>query len=519
MFGSGVGRQPQGSQQGRQAGRLGLRKVCAGQARGRGGSEEWGHPVPLADGTPCAAARARRARPAHAPPLPTEPRRLAADAARLWSLVAAVLPAPATAGSARHRRQRAAGGGAVSIRLCTRLCALCCVHQAVCVRQCAARGRHRVVLNAGCGAARLGVERLAHYLVLPSCAGELVILPCMLAGPGAGVPCSRRGVPATSQPAPSSRPARTWRMLSAAAPRLRRRPRPPRRHRRPRLPPPSKASLGRLRRRGPSRRCPPPSRWAGPRPVAIEGSGLQCLPTWWARRYRIAPSWCLQAPPPAIPAPAPEPEAAPVAPPPSPEAAPAAPSPPPLPSPPRAPAPEAEPTPTVQLVSPPAPGAPPATPIPAAEPTPSSTAALQAALTLPAPTEAAPEVVDTRPPRPPGVGPSVTPALVAFSPTPGLPTLPALPPAPGPATRQQVAAAAALDPASCLTLGDILARIPEASNWTQLMRASGPAGCPAAAPGCLLLPACWRGSPAGWQLALHASGLLLPTALCESLAC
>ena len=34
----------------------------------------------------------------------------------------------------------------------------------------------------------------------------------------------------------------------------------------------------------------------------------------------------------------------------------------------------------------------------------------------------------------------------------------------------QAAGGAATDPASCQTLADILARIPEAKNWTQLLR-------------------------------------------------
>lgn len=151
-----------------------------------------------------------------------------------------------------------------------------------------------------------------------------------------------------------------------------------------------------------------------------------------------------------------------------------APLPAPLPAP--APAPEAEapppvrqvpatasPAPTVQLV-PSEPGLPP--PAPLVPPAPGG-ASLGPSLALPSPSAAAAEVVDTRPPRPPGVGPSITPAPVVFSPVPSLPTLPALPPSSGPVAPEQLAAPGFN--ATCLTVGEVLARIPEASNWTQLL--------------------------------------------------
>lgn len=89
--------------------------------------------------------------------------------------------------------------------------------------------------------------------------------------------------------------------------------------------------------------------------------------------------------------------------------------------------------------------------------------------TLPLPAASAPAVEDNRPSRP-GVGPSVTPAPVSFTPVPGLPTLPPQPPLAGPVPPAQLASAASLDPATCQTLGEVLAAIPEASNWTQLLK-------------------------------------------------
>ncbi|KAI3436575.1 hypothetical protein D9Q98_005991 [Chlorella vulgaris] len=93
--------------------------------------------------------------------------------------------------------------------------------------------------------------------------------------------------------------------------------------------------------------------------------------------------------------------------------------------------------------------------------------------TLPLPAASAPAVEDNRPSRPPGVGPSVTPAPVSFTPVPGLPTLPPQPPLAGPVPPAQLASAASLDPATCQTLGEVLAAIPEASNWTQLLKRVG----------------------------------------------
>ncbi|PRW55961.1 barwin-like endoglucanase [Chlorella sorokiniana] len=93
------------------------------------------------------------------------------------------------------------------------------------------------------------------------------------------------------------------------------------------------------------------------------------------------------------------------------------------------------------------------------------------AFTLPPPAPAAPEIVDTRPPRPPGVGPSITPAPVVYSPETGLPTVRKLPATSGPASPSQL-----VDPgfeASCSTIGEVLGRIPEASNWTQLVNSAG----------------------------------------------
>jgi hypothetical protein len=90
--------------------------------------------------------------------------------------------------------------------------------------------------------------------------------------------------------------------------------------------------------------------------------------------------------------------------------------------------------------------------------------------TLPLPAASAPTIEDNRPPRPPGVGPSVTPAPVSFTPVPGLPTLPPQPPLAGPVPPAQLASAASLDPATCQKLGEVLAAIPEASNWTQLLK-------------------------------------------------
>lgn len=126
----------------------------------------------------------------------------------------------------------------------------------------------------------------------------------------------------------------------------------------------------------------------------------------------------------------------------------------------------------VELLGPEALGGPAPPVVPAAEGTTASGMAPGPALTLPAPALNAPVVEDTRPPRPPGVGPSVTPAPVVFAPVAGLPTLPAQPPLAGPVPPSQVSAVAALDPATCLTLGDVLGRIPQASNWTQFIRVS-----------------------------------------------
>ncbi|KAL4440660.1 hypothetical protein ABPG77_000369 [Micractinium sp. CCAP 211/92] len=117
------------------------------------------------------------------------------------------------------------------------------------------------------------------------------------------------------------------------------------------------------------------------------------------------------------------------------------------------------------ILLPPSPGAP---PLPLPLPTSPS-----ASLPLPATPASAPPVVDTRPPRPPGVGPSVTPAPVVYSPVAGLPTLPSEPAAVGPVSGQQLAATAGIDSASCQTLGAILAQIPQAQNWTQLLKAQG----------------------------------------------
>lgn len=146
-----------------------------------------------------------------------------------------------------------------------------------------------------------------------------------------------------------------------------------------------------------------------------------------------------------------------------------------------APAPEPEPaaTPAVQLVT-----AQPSGPLPGRVPLPESavlpigTASTTQALALPAPTPAAPEITDTRPSRPPGVGPSVTPAPAAFTPVPGLPTLPPQPDAlagPVPASRLVGAPAAG----NCSLIGSILSQVPEASNWTQLLTVRS---CCAAAP-------------------------------------
>ncbi|KAI7843972.1 hypothetical protein COHA_002510 [Chlorella ohadii] len=93
------------------------------------------------------------------------------------------------------------------------------------------------------------------------------------------------------------------------------------------------------------------------------------------------------------------------------------------------------------------------------------------AFALPPPAPAAPEIVDTRPPRPPGVGPSISPAPVVYSPETGLPTVRQLPPTSGPASPAQL-----VDPGfndTCSTIGEVLARIPEASNWTQLVTSAG----------------------------------------------
>lgn len=126
-------------------------------------------------------------------------------------------------------------------------------------------------------------------------------------------------------------------------------------------------------------------------------------------------------------------------------------------------------------------------------------AATSPAFTLPPPAPAAPEIVDTRPPRPAGVGPSITPAPVIFSPESGLPTVRQLPPTSGPASASQL-----VDPAfnaTCSTIGAVLARIPEASNWTQLVNVSLGWGMLRAG-GHTAQPICWPRT--SHLLALHS---------------
>lgn len=111
-----------------------------------------------------------------------------------------------------------------------------------------------------------------------------------------------------------------------------------------------------------------------------------------------------------------------------------------------------------------------AAPIPEAVVPPVGAPAISPAFALPPPAPAAPEIVDTRPPRPPGVGPSISPAPVVYSPETGLPTVRALPATSGPASPSRLVGPGFN--ATCSTIGEVLARIPEASNWTQLVTVS-----------------------------------------------
>lgn len=64
----------------------------------------------------------------------------------------------------------------------------------------------------------------------------------------------------------------------------------------------------------------------------------------------------------------------------------------------------------------------------------------------------------------------------------GLPTLPSEPAAVGPLSGEQLAATTGVDSASCQPLGDLLAQIPQAQNWTQLLKVQTPEPHQAALP-------------------------------------
>lgn len=215
------------------------------------------------------------------------------------------------------------------------------------------------------------------------------------------------------------------------------------------------------------------------RPLNSGGWTVTCcvLPSARCHTLQVETSPTLQpAPAPSPEVQPPSPEAISPAPPPLPEAAAPAPESP-------APVPQPEQQLTVQLVT----AQPVASSLPLAAAVPSPEVAVppvgapatSPAFALPPPAPAAPEIVDTRPPRPPGVGPSISPAPVVYSPETGLPTVRQLPPTSGPASPAQL-----VDPGfndTCSTIGEVLARIPEASNWTQLVTVSWAAGCEGAA--------------------------------------